>query len=271
MHRTNTGRLASGFDDTDQDKLSKKGKKEQVQNVPKKLRDAIVPDPGHYFVGGDWRALQWCLCMRRAAILNVPEGYHKDLLARFLRGELDPHSFLASHFDPTPEGRQRAKSYTYGRMFKGTPRGLARDAGHRDAVGLEVCDAHDKAFKLQTWWADTLDFVKRHHYIQTAGGWRRYFWEWQPDPNDVLAALIQGDEGDVLKWCLAQYFSNPEGLLGEMITTTHDSVLFMFPDSLPQEQGKAHVQGILETPVPFHEGQAWPSEVKVGMSWRAVS
>jgi DNA polymerase-1 len=266
-------------DSSDEDKGGKKRKVAQLQNWPKELRDIVVPDPGYCFLGADWKAIQWVLCM-----MEADSPYHRDLLERFYRGDLDPHRFLAAAFTGKDEKavsaaeRQNAKPYTYGRMFGGSPRGLAREAGHKDTVGITVCNAHDRAFRLQEWWGRVTLACNTKGYVQTSVGWRRYFWDWDAKAktrgkiNEVLGTVIQADEADVLKYILGQHVfpTMPEDY--EFLTTTHDSTLFQIPDTEQDRvYGQWWLKDQLEKPVPFFEGRHFPAEVKVGMNWKEVS
>lgn len=91
--RTETGRLASGSGSVD---AEKKGKARQMQNVPKRLRDAVVAPPGYLFVHGDWSGIDWAMMVWHA-IHYLDSDFHKDLLLRYFAGTFDPHSWLTHH------------------------------------------------------------------------------------------------------------------------------------------------------------------------------
>ncbi len=274
QHRADTGRLSSGMDKSDADK-GKRERVAQVQNIPKKIRDAFVPDPGFIMIGGDWSAIQWCILMLEAAKINEPRNYHRGLLARFAAGDLDPHSFLASRFEGVPEpnvttaARQNAKSYTYGRAFAGSHRTLAREAGHTEALARKICTAHDEAFKLKPWWDRTLVEVKRRRYVQTPLGWRRYFWEWKAKPTEVFGTIIQAIEADVCKETLGiAARTKPEAF--EILTTTHDSILIQVPARVEAE-GLSWLKLLMEHPIVWYDGFSFPAECRSGRNWKEVS
>lgn len=273
LHRTAVGRFSSGLDSSDVEK-GKRQRQANVMNWPKELRDIVVADPGHVLIGVDWRALHWCICMMLAAEINDPPGYHQGLLDRFNAGELDPHTFLASHFRNVPveevsrEERQTAKAYTYGRMFQGSERGLAREAGHKDRVGLEVCAAHDRAFKLQVWWEHTLEEASRKKYVQSPAGWRRCFWDLRPKPTEILATKIQEIEGDLLKFVLASMTSTPMPV--ELLSTTHDSLLAQSPEESAEDSSE-WMKTEMEQPIPFLGWNRFRVDAKIGRNWKEVS
>lgn len=295
QHRSVSGRLASGLDDSDPDK-GKRRKVHQVQNIPRKLRDAFVPDPGYVMVGADYAGIEWAIAMWFCAKLNEPAGLHARLLDDFRvllptgKPMLDPHRYLATFAFSVPEHkvtdkqRKVCKPYTHGHMFGGGPAGLAREIGHTVAVAKKVCAAHEKAFRPQAWWEVTGQQARERHYIQTPLGWRRYFWEYQPKITEILGTLVQGTAADLFKWMLVDLFkrlgqeafdyrlfsedrgSDPV----EVLTSTHDSVLLQVREEL-KEGAPLLLLSCMEQPVEWLDGRSWRAEVKVGDSWRAVS
>lgn len=287
LHRTTTGRLASGIDDSDPDKGIKGRKIQQIQNFPKKIRDAFVADEGYAFVGADSAGIEWAIAIYLASKVNVPSGFHLEILDRFQRGEFDPHRYLASKVFNVPEEevsgamRNTAKPYTHGRTFLGSERGLAREAGHPEAVGLRVCNAHHEAFKLKQWQDYELDLVKRRRYVQTPLGWRRYFWEPKPKPQEILGTKVQATAADLCKWILAsisfsyerwvsegRWIVEPQGW--EMLTSTHDSMLLHVPQEEVSE-ASSWLKATMEQPIPWLDNRSWRASVKVGQNWRQVS
>jgi len=276
LYRTDTGRLASGMDSAD---AEKKGQKiAQVHNWPKQLRDVVVAEPGKVFIGGDWAAIQWALAMWEAGNV-VGDGYHHDLLDRQQQGELDPHTFLAEKFDPGggPSARQRAKGYTFGRIFHGYPDVLARECGHPVQTGREICRVHDEVYRLQAWWDYELEQVLQRKYVETAGGFRKYFWDpiqrnsrgevVRPKLQEILATKIQGDEADLLKWCMGHM---PKDSEIELITTLHDAMLIqVWEDKV--EYGKGWLTEVMGQPIPFLDNRSWRATIKVGKNWKEVS
>ena len=292
LHRTNTGRLSSGMDPTEGEK--KGGKVAQVHNIPKVKKPGDLPirsmfraDPGKVLLNADWAAIQWALCMWHAGQLDNPPGHHLRLLDQHQAGELDPHTYLASHFGGnagdmskvTHEQRQLAKIFTYGRMFKGELRVLAYEAKRSLKEAEEIGEAYEQAFRLGPWWDHVQATVLERRYIEEPGGWRRYFFSpvrydkvgqlRSPKMQEVLAALIQGSEATVLKFCLGSMFKDTPSWL-EILTTTHDSVLVQVPEGL-EEAGSQWLRKHMEQPVPWFDNRSWRSDVQVGQTWQDVS
>ncbi len=291
QHRTDTGRTSSGSDDSDVEKSGRKAP--QVQNWPRPLRDVIVAPPGHLLVGADWAAIEWCLCMYDAGI-QLDSPYHLDLLDRFQRKELDPHTFLAAKAfskDPqlpvydkeapwkgppglesqavTVKERKQAKPFTFGHMFGGADDALADNARVPRPIGHIVCAAHDEVYQLPPWQAHTYALAKKQHKVTTLGGWVRWFWAHEPKDTEVLATRIQGSAADLMKWAMINIWrTKPEWFIP--FTTTHD----FFGASVPIErldEGKEFLRRHMEAPVPWLGGRSWRAEVKSGPNWRSVT
>jgi DNA polymerase I-like protein with 3'-5' exonuclease and polymerase domains len=292
LHRATTGRMASGANPDDSDK---KVKRQQLQNVPEPLRAPVEADPGMVMVGGDWSNVEWAVVQVMAILvpvhikrkLGIPLDFHKKLLDRFLAGDLDAHRYLASIAFGLPEEeitkaqRKRCKPYTHGRNFYGAPATLARNAGHTAEVGKVVCKGHERAFAPHAWWEYTIDLVRRMGYIETAHGWRRFFFDMDPKPTEILGTQIQGSAADLCKYVLLDIFRSVDrGNLGreqpwEVLTTTHDSILMQVPKE--DEQGaKDWLTRKMEQPIPFlatpdyPEGVCFPADVHSGPTWMDV-
>ena len=286
LHRAATGRLSSGANPDDDDK---KVKKQQLQNVPERLRAPVEADPGMVMVGGDWSNVEWAVVQIMAIKvpdwlkkkLGVPLDFHKRLLDRFLAGNLDAHRYLASfvfqkpeeEIDPKTE-RKRCKPYTHGRNYKGSEVGLAHAAGHTVAMAKRACKAHAKAFMPQAWWQWAEDFVEKHGYIETAYGWRRWFFEMTPKPTEILGTHIQGSAADLCKYVLLDIFrTHPE--TWEILTTTHDSILMQVPEQ-DKDRAAQWLKDKMEQPIPFlatpdyPEGVRFPADVASGPTWMDV-
>lgn len=287
QHKTDTGRWSSGIDKSDADK-AKGVKKQQLQNVPKKLRDIFEAEPGWMFVGADWAAIQFALIMRRAEKV-VQSGYHWDLMERQQRGELDPHRFLAAGYvgeeNVTDEIRQLMKGYTYGRSFFGKPKTLGIEQGHNLAVSTGICDAHDRTYRLLEWQRAEVERAAQRRYVEAADGWRRWFWDmptrgpdgWlvKPKPQEVLACAIQGDEGALFRWVAGNMVLElgPDGEIVDevrMLTATYDSIaLECREESAPKWREWLVAQ--MQAKCPFLDDLGFRVESKIRRNWKEIS
>jgi DNA polymerase I-like protein with 3'-5' exonuclease and polymerase domains len=203
------------------------------------------------------------------------DRFHLDILDKFQAGEFDPHTYLASfafnkpEADITPDERKMCKPYTHGRTYMGSPRTLARNAGHSDAIGVKVCNAHEAAFKVKPWQDWLLAQTKKRHYVQTPLGWRRYFWQWDPKPTEVVATDVSATAADLCKVVLCGIFKGlPD--TWEVETSTHDSVMLMVPEPVAEE-ARSWLKGHMEQPVAWLDGRSWRCDTHVGPDWKSVS
>ena len=279
LHRAATGRLSSGTNGDDDDK---KEKKQQLQNVPEPLRRPVQADPGMAMVGGDWSNVEWAvlqvLAIRCPDWLKrkhkIPLDFHQKLLDRFLSRDLDAHRYLASFAERKPEAeitkdeRKNCKSYTHGRNYKGGEATLAASAGHTIARAKEVMAAHAEAFKPMAWWEAAESFVAKHGYIESVYGWRRWFFEDDPKPTEILGTEVQSGAADLCKMILLDICQTcPREW--EILTTTHDSILMQVPLA-DEEKAKAWLKAKMEQPVPFLDNVCFPADVGSGPTWMEV-
>ncbi len=279
LHRTATGRLASG---TNPNRDYGTRKRQQLQNVPKKLRDIYAADPGYVMVGGDLSNIEWALVQWDAMHvpsatkerLGIPKNFHRELLARFLRRELDAHRYLASIAFDKPENqitadeRQECKPFTHGLNYLGKEENLARNAGQPPENGRRAGKAHDEAFKPKGWWEVVLHAADTNRYVETVLGWRRTFHGDYIHPPEVPATRIQSLAADLCKWLLFDLFRNCPAEW-EILTTTHDSFLMQVPEA-DGEKAKAWLKERMEQPVPWLENYAFLADVAVGPTWKDV-
>lgn len=280
LHRADTGRKTSGTDVSDPSKGTHRKKKiQQLQNVPKRLRDAYAADEGWVMVGADYAGIEWALVMWYASKLPRSCGFHENILNAFQAGEFDPHRYLATFAFGLPADqitdamRTMCKPYTHGRNYFGAPTTLARNAGHTDAVGIKVCAAHEKAFRPSEWWEYESACATKLKYVATPLGWRRYFWEYPPKPTEVYATKIQATAADLLKTTAVHLIEEElpkHPPCWEYLTDTHDSFLLHVPQE-DAEEAKAAVLSSMQRPIPWLDGRSWRAEAKIGPNWRSVS
>lgn len=285
LHRSASGRLSSGVDSSEPDKL--RGKVTQTQNVPKGVRDIVVAKPGHLLAQADWAGIEWAIAVWMASKYD-DDTFHIDLLDKFQAGKFDPHRYLAAFANNvgedqvTDQMRKEAKAYTHGRTYLGSERVLARNAGHNDATGLRVCEAHEKAFRFRVWQKEVIAQAKANHYIQTPLGWRRYFWDvqknrpdlakhfglWTPKPQEVIATLVSGTAADLCKVVLADIMIELPSEY-EVLTSTHDSNMIMYPEN--HTLAPEWLKSKMEQTIPWLDGRGWRADVRTGKDWKAVS
>lgn len=286
LHRTDSGRISSGVSSSDEEKTGRRV--QQVQNIPRALRDIVAAPPGFSMIQGDWAGIEWAIMLWYAAkYIDQPRGFHRELLERFRRDEFDPHCWLAAVAFTVPyhelyaahkagvsrRERKLAKPYTHGRMYYGAPLTLAKQAGHDAKIGGIVCEAHERAFKVSTLQTYLIEMTRKQRYADTVLGYRRWFWDADPKPTEILAHYGQGTAADLCKTTLrvfAEEFAKKDREHWQLLTTTHDSFLAMVPtDAVPSALNV--MRNTMERPIPWLDGLTWRADFRVGDSWRAVS
>jgi DNA polymerase I-like protein with 3'-5' exonuclease and polymerase domains len=268
QHRTDSGRLSSGMD-KDETK-GKKQKQMQLQNVPRKIRDMYVAEPGYVLVGADFSAIEWVVMMWYASKLPNSGKFHQERLEWFAEGG-DPHRLLAASLYQKPEAavrkseRQFVKPWTYGYWTN------AASVGAR--IGINMADsnrvgaAHERTFRMEEVRVWMVTQAKKRKHAQTALGFTRYMWEWNPKPEEVFAHFGSGTAADLCKLVLLDIFRTSRW---EMLTTTHDSIVLHVPEGEADEAAK-YLREKMTAPRRGLEGLPLRCEVKVGKNWREVS
>jgi DNA polymerase I-like protein with 3'-5' exonuclease and polymerase domains len=137
-----------------------------------------------------------------------------------------------------------------------------------------VCKGHEIGFKPHAWWEFTIALVRQLRYVETALGWRRFFFDMDPKPTELLGTQIQGSAADLCKWVFLDICRTlPE--TWEMLTVTHDSFLMQVP-LVDESSAKHWLKHKMEQPIPFldipeyPEGVCFPADVASGPTWMDV-
>ena len=275
LHRSHTGRIASGSSGIEKAGAEGRKKVQQMQNVPKKIRNIFVAPAGRRLIGADWAAVEWVLTMHFCAELDNPPGFHEDILARFRQGLFDPHRYLASiaygkrEELVTKEERESVKPFTHGRSYLGAAPTLGRKFGIPDKTSYLVCEAHEPAFRVKTWQQHLYEETRRRHFVETPLGWRRYFWGWKPKITEVLGQKVQSTASDLLKWVLVRMFKDWRDPDWHMWTTTHDSVVLESSGAASQHC-KTWVRESFEQPIPWLRNRSFRADVTEGQTWKEL-
>jgi DNA polymerase I-like protein with 3'-5' exonuclease and polymerase domains len=290
LHRTATGRIASGVDNSDMEKGKGGKKKVQLQNVPKILRDIVIPDEGKIFIGADYAAIEWCIAMYFASLLPYSKGFHLELLEKFQLGKghpgfLDPHRYLAAKRygvgmeEVSDRQRTEAKTWTFALLYGADPVNIGEKEGIGKKESLEMGRAHEEAFRLQEWIRWESELAAKTHQVVCAGGRTRRFLELvtrnkygrllTPKPTETSNTKVQGSAAELMKAAMGRGRERkPEWV--EWMTTTHDFLMVQVPEE-KEEEGRRWMKEVMEFECGFLGGRKWRSDVKSGRSWRAVT
>jgi DNA polymerase I-like protein with 3'-5' exonuclease and polymerase domains len=262
LHRTNTGRLASGSDDVDADKI--RVSPGNAQNKSDRDRMMYTAPPGYVFVQADYSQIESRVCAWHANDMALLDAWEKGA---------DVYAEIAAKLYRVPVEETRNK-YIW---FMGDHRSL-RDAGKRAHLALcyymqppRMADLFDiplhEAVRLSDQWKASRVAICRWQQAQieaasssfegVINSFGRRFWfpkkrtdeGWVvADPAAAVAAKPQSDVGDMCKVVLP-LVNAIEG--GELVTTTHDSFALYVKDEPTLVARVAHeLKGVLE--------RAWP-------------
>ena len=183
-----------------------------MQNIPirtdrgKEIRKAFIPrDAEHIILSADYSQIE----LRIIADISKDE----NMMAAFQAGE-DIHTATASKVfnvpsaEVTKEMRRRAKAVNFGIAYGQSVFGLSQTLNISRGEAKEIIDNYFTQFPgIKQYMTDTIAFAKKHGYVQTLLGRRRYL----PEINErnftvrgqaernAINSPIQGSAADMIK------------------------------------------------------------------------
>lgn len=246
-----------------------------LQNIPirtdrgQEIRKAFVPRNREYrLLSADYSQIE----LRIIAALSHEAG----LLEAFRTGA-DVHTATAAKVFGvfpelvTPEMRRKAKMVNYGIAYGISAFGLAQRLGIPRKEAAAIIDQYFNQFSgIRRYMEDTIAFARKHGYVETVTGRRRYIRDISSSNNTVRGAAernainapIQGTAADMIKLAMIQIH---EELLRRQLKTrlllqVHDELLF---DLFASEE--APVRQLVEDKMKNAIHLEVPIEVEVGV------
>jgi DNA polymerase-1 len=249
-----------------------------LQNIPvrselgRKIRGAFVPEPGWWFVSGDYSQVE----LRIVAHLSGDPG----LVEAFLAGE-DIHRRTAAEVlglsldAVTPGQRERAKAVNFGIVYGQTPFGLAQQLGIGNEEAAEFIDRYFTRYPgvrdyiegglrmaRDTGVTKTLfGRIRQHPEINSRNGLRRSIAE-----RTAINSPIQGTAADIIKLAMIRIAEDLERdkLRTRMVLQVHDELIFEVPeDELHiKEKIRSRMQDVVQLRVPL------TVNIKQGRNWQ---
>jgi DNA polymerase-1 len=275
-----TGRLHTSFNQTGAATGRLSSSNPNLQNIPvrselgRKIRAAFVPEPGWWFVSGDYSQVE----LRIVAHFSEDPG----LVDAFTTGE-DIHRRTAAEVlglpreAVTPDQRDRAKAVNFGIVYGQTPFGLAQQLGISNEEAAEFIARYFARYPgVQSYIAgglrETRDSgitrtmfgrIRQHPEINSKNGLRRSMAE-----RTAINSPIQGTAADIIKLAMirvADYLKR-ERLRTRMVLQVHDELIFEVPeDELHvREMIRELMQGVVQLRVPL------TVNLKQGRNWHAM-
>jgi len=291
MHRTETGRIASGSDDAEADKP--RWSPGNAQNIPDRDRIIYRPlRPDFVFVQGDWSQIE--------ARVMAWLADERTMIAAFAAGE-DLHALnAAALFGCAPEAarthlvrfggqmvqaRWAAKRATHGWDYGLGAQKTARMYGIKVTEAAALIDAYFRRWPgLRRFQEATVAAVEHYGSLRNPFGRLLRFHRFRRDPatgqrrlldrEEALAFLPQSAVGDMCKAVLPALEGIGALTTATLVTTTHDSFLWECHRSevaLLVQQARAIMErpwreiwlsglGNFTCPVDFSVGNNWGKE-----------
>ncbi len=241
-----TGRIHTTYNQTATSTGRLSSSNPNLQNIPvrgergREIRKAFVAQKvKHLLLSADYSQIE----LRIMAYISGDEG----LIAAFKAGH-DIHAATAAALfgvsinQVTPEMRRAAKVVNFGIMYGLQPFGLAQRLGISKTEAHRIIEQYFARYPgIRRYMEETVEYARRHGYVETLCGRRRYFPTITSKNATVRAAAeraainapIQGSAADMMKRAMIAIHRRlrTEGLRSMMILQVHDELLFEAPES----------------------------------------
>lgn len=212
-----------------------------LQNIPirtelgQEIRKAFVPRDAEYLLlSADYSQIE----LRIIAALSREPG----LLEAFRTG-VDVHTATAARVfgvplgQVTPEMRRKAKMVNYGIAYGISAFGLAQRLAIPRREASEIIDEYFKQFsRIRNYMDDTIAFARKHGYVETVTGRRRYIRDINSSnatvrggaERNAINAPIQGSAADMIKLAMINIYGElrRRRLRSQMLLQVHDELVF---------------------------------------------
>lgn len=245
-----------------------------LQNIPirtekgKEIRRAFVPrDAGHVLLSADYSQIE----LRIIAALSHEQG----MLEAF-RQKLDIHTATAAKVygveleQVTFEMRRKAKMVNYGIAYGISAFGLAqRLAIPRKEAATIIEQYFAKYPGIANYMRETVDFARKHGYVETVTGRRRYIRDIRSAnaavrssaERNAINAPIQGTAADMIKIAMINIHRELVALKlkTRMLLQVHDELVFDVyrpeeKEVRPMIEEKMRTAIVMETPIEVEMG-----------------
>lgn len=251
-----------------------------LQNIPIKtdlgqlLRTAFVTEAGYKLVSADYSQID----------LRVVAHVSGDakMTATFLNGE-DVHRATAAQVykvnmgQVTEKMRSSAKALNFGVIYGMSVFGFSEAAGIERDEAKKFIDEYMAKFQgIAAYVRETKEFAKKHGYVETELGRRRYIPEINSPNFQVANAAermainmpIQGMSADIVKLAMirvfAEYANDPAV---KMVLQVHDEIILEVKEAAA-EKAAERVKEIMEKVYPLKVPLV--AQVKVGDNWGEI-
>jgi DNA polymerase-1 len=250
-----------------------------LQNIPirtergQEIRKAFVARDGEYrLLSADYSQIE----LRIIAALS----HEKAMLEAFKAG-VDVHTATAARVFGvfpdlvTPEMRRKAKMVNFGIAYGISAFGLSQRLAIPRKEAADIIDQYFRQFPgIRTYMDETIEFARKHGYVETVTGRRRYIRDICSANNTIRGAAernsinapIQGTAADMIKLAMINIHRelNRRNLKTRMLLQVHDELVFDLyqpeqQEVLPMVEEKMKTAISLDVPLAVEMG--------VGENW----
>ncbi|MCO5232285.1 MAG: DNA polymerase I [Chitinophagales bacterium] len=250
-----------------------------LQNIPirtergKEIRKAFIArGEGRKILSADYSQIE----LRIIASLSEDKG----MIAAFEQGQ-DIHAATAANVYNVPLSevdstmRRNAKMVNFGIIYGISAFGLAQRLGIDRAEAANLIEQYFSKYpSIKQYMEDSIQFAKKHGYVQTICGRRRYLRDINSSnftvrgfaERNAINAPIQGSAADMIKLAMKNIYAkmSKEKLCSQIILQVHDELLFdVFDDELSVLKEIVHfeMKNALKLNVPIEIG------IGIGENW----
>lgn len=212
-----------------------------LQNIPirtergRYIRKAFIPrDEDHILLAADYSQVE----LRIIAALSEDPG-----MVEAFNNDRDVHAATAAKVfgvpldEVTREMRSKAKAVNFGIAYGQGAFGLAQNLNIKRSEAKEIIDSYNAQFsRLKAFQAEQVEFARKHGYVETILGRRRYLKDINAAnavvrgfaERNAVNAPIQGSAADVIKRAMVTIHRlfEREQFRSKMILQVHDELVF---------------------------------------------
>ncbi len=255
---TATGRLSS--------------KNPNLQNIPvrselgREIREAFVAKEGYKLISLDYSQIE----------LRLLAHFSKDsALVEAFKEDKDIHLETAIRLFGTKEAHKKrnvAKSINFGLLYGMGSRKLANEIGSTQAQAKEYIKSYFESFPtVKTYLESIVDFSKKHGYVKTLLGRKRYFD--YDSANAFLKAsyeresvntVFQGSAADLIKLAMNKMYKILQNSNNAMLLQIHDELIFEVKENETEEFSQT-AKNIMERVYPLNV--PLKCSINIGNNW----
>ncbi len=212
-----------------------------LQNIPVRtergrlIRKAFIPrDENYTLVSADYSQIELRIIAALSGEENMIKAFqnnediHKSTAAKVFNVPLE---------EVTKEQRSNAKTVNFGIIYGVSAFGLSNQTSLSRKESAELIDAYYATYpKLKSYMSNQVDFARKHGYVQTVLGRRRYLKDINSAnmmvksgaERNAVNAPIQGSAADIIKIAMINIHKKltSENWKSKMLLQVHDELVF---------------------------------------------